>query len=490
MKIQTRLIITFIAAAFVPMILIVLTFFWFRLSLKDPFSESGSLHERISMMGNDVEDILTVSDRIGSEIGNTAENDPAQLENADYLRSVCGQMSDISGTVVVRKGDSLYFTGNPGMSDEVWDRLPSYGQRDPADGAGVYIDDLGEYVKQYDFVFSDGSRGSVFVLIKANAVMSRKLMIYMYAAVFLILLVTGLLITFWNKRGIADPMTELGEGLTQVSEGNFDHAIDAKRSGGDVGRLLQNYEDMRVRLRENLIRSAEQESRNKELISNISHDLKTPITSIKGYVEGILDGVASTPEKQEKYLKTIYNKAVDMDKLINELTLYASVDNDRINYSFLKLNVTDYFRDCVEEVGLDMETRGIAFDYLNTIPSNTTVIADPEQLRKVINNIIGNSVKYMDKSAKSIEMRVMDSGDEVIVEIEDNGKGIAGSDLSRIFERFYRADAARTTSQGGSGIGLSIVKKIIEDHGGRIWATSKEGEGTCMHFALRKYKED
>jgi signal transduction histidine kinase len=247
---------------------------------------------------------------------------------------------------------------------------------------------------------------------------------------------------------------------------------------------------MRVRLRENLIRSAEQESRNKELISNISHDLKTPITSIKGYVEGILDGVASTPEKQEKYLKTIYNKAVDMDKLINELTLYASVDNDRINYSFLKLNVTDYFRDCVEEVGLDMETRGVAFDYRNTIPSNTTVIADPEQLRKVINNIIGNSVKYMDKSAKSIEMRVMDSGDEVIVEIEDNGKGIAGSDLSRIFERFYRADAARTTSQGGSGIGLSIVKKIIEDHGGRIWATSKEGEGTCMHFALRKYKED
>ncbi len=245
-----------------------------------------------------------------------------------------------------------------------------------------------------------------------------------------------------------------------------------------------------MRLRENEERTAEQEQKNKELVSNISHDLKTPITSIKGYVEGILDGVASTPEKQEKYLKTIYNKAVDMDKLINELTLYSSVDNDRIKYNFLKLNVTDYFRDCVEEVGLDMETRGIAFDYKNTLPSDTMIIADPEQLRKVINNIIGNSVKYMDKPIKTISMRVYDGGEDIIVEIEDNGKGIASADITRIFERFYRADAARSTAQGGSGIGLSIVKKIIEDHGGHIWATSRENESTCMHFVIRKYKED
>ena len=110
-------------------------------------------------------------------------------------------------------------------------------------------------------------------------------------------------------------------------------------------------------------------------------------------------------------------------------------------------------------------------------------------MKKVINNIISNSVKYLDKFHGVIDIRILDEVDSIRIEIEDNGKGIAQKDLPRIFERFYRTDASRNSAQGGSGIGLSIVKKIIEDHGGYIWATSKEGEGTCMHFVLRKYIE-
>ena len=110
-------------------------------------------------------------------------------------------------------------------------------------------------------------------------------------------------------------------------------------------------------------------------------------------------------------------------------------------------------------------------------------------MKKVINNIISNSVKYMDKPNGHIDIRILDEVDAIRVEIEDNGKGIAQKDLQKIFERFYRTDASRNSAQGGSGIGLSIVKKIIEDHGGYVWATAKEGEGTCMHFVLRKYIE-
>jgi signal transduction histidine kinase len=117
-------------------------------------------------------------------------------------------------------------------------------------------------------------------------------------------------------------------------------------------------------------------------------------------------------------------------------------------------------------------------------------VADPEQLKKVINNIIGNSVKYMGHDNGVIDIRILDEGESVKIEIEDNGKGIASKDLGNIFERFYRTDASRNSLQGGSGIGLSIVKKIIEDHGGYVWATSKEGEGTCMHFVLRKHVEN
>ena len=200
-------------------------------------------------------------------------------------------------------------------------------------------------------------------------------------------------------------------------------------------------------------------------------------------------GVADTPEKMDRYIRTIYNKANEMDRLINELTFYSKIDTNKIPYTFNKINVNSYFRDCAEEVGLDMESRGIELGYFNYVNEDVEVIADAEQMKRVINNIISNSVKYLDKPKGIINIRIKDVGDFIQVEIEDNGRGIATKDLPYIFDRFYRTDSSRNSSKGGSGIGLSIVKKIIEDHGGRIWATSKEGIGTEMHFVLRKYQE-
>ena len=178
-----------------------------------------------------------------------------------------------------------------------------------------------------------------------------------------------------------------------------------------------------------------------------------------------------------------------MDTLINELTLYSKIDTNRIPYNFEKLDINHYFQDCVEEIGLDLESKNIGLAYYNYVEEGTMIIADTEQLRRVINNIIGNSVKYMNKPNGFINIRLKDVGDFIQVEIEDNGRGIAQKDLPYIFDRFYRADASRNSATGGSGIGLSIVKKIIEDHGGKIWATSKEDTGTIMYFVIRKYQE-
>ena len=253
--------------------------------------------------------------------------------------------------------------------------------------------------------------------------------------------------------------------------------------------LCRDFEEMRQRLRDSNAEKEAYDKENKELISNISHDLKTPITAIKGYVEGIMDGVADTPEKMDKYIRTVYNKANDMDRLINELTFYSKIDTNRIPYNFAKINVSDYFDDCVEDVGLELESKNIELSYFNYVDKGTLVIADAEQIKRVINNIISNSIKYLDKQKGYISIRVRDVGDFIQVEIEDNGKGIAAKDLPNIFDRFYRTDSSRNSSKGGSGIGLSIVKKIIEDHGGKIWANSKLGAGTVMYFVLRKYQE-
>ncbi len=310
----------------------------------------------------------------------------------------------------------------------------------------------------------------------------------MVLCIVLILIVTGLTITAWIYRGIVTPIRKLEEAAQNIKEGNLDFSVEAE-SNDEMGRLFRNFEEMRIRLKESAEEKLEAEKENRILISNISHDLKTPITAIKGYVEGILDGVADTPEKMDKYIRTIYSKAIDMDRLINELTLYSKIDTNRIPYNFNKINVAEYFNDCIEEISLELEAENIGLSYFDYAGDDVVIIADPEQLKRVIDNIIGNSVKYMDKEHGLINIRIKDVGDFIQVEIEDNGKGIAQKDLPFVFDRFYRADASRNSATGGSGIGLSIVKKIIQDHGGKIWATSKESTGTVMYFVIRKYQE-
>ncbi len=310
----------------------------------------------------------------------------------------------------------------------------------------------------------------------------------MAVCIVLILVVTGLSITAWIYRGIVTPIYKLEEAAQNIKEGNLDFTVEAE-TNDEMGKLCRNFEDMRQRLKESAEEKLEAEKQNRILISNISHDLKTPITAIKGYVEGIMDGVADTPEKVDKYMRTIYSKAIDMDRLINELTLYAKIDTNRIPYDFKRMKASDYFDDCIEEIGLGLEAEHIGLSYFNYAEDSVEIIADPEQLKRVIDNIIGNSIKYMDKEHGLINIRVKDVGDFIQIEIEDNGKGIAQKDLPFIFDRFYRKDASRNSATGGSGIGLSIVRKIVEDHGGKIWAASKESTGTVMYFVVRKYQE-
>ena len=310
----------------------------------------------------------------------------------------------------------------------------------------------------------------------------------LFFTALVILIFTSVSIGLWIYRSVAAPLVKLRKATQNIKEGNLDFVLEVDGTD-EFAELCRDFEEMRRRLKESAEEKVLLDKENKELISNISHDLKTPITAVKGYVEGIMDGVADTPEKMDRYVRTIYNKTNEMDHLINELTFYPKIDTNRIPYTFSKLNVDDYFSDCAEEVGLELETRGIQLYYANYVEKDVLVIADGEQIRRVIHNIISNAIKYMDKPKGVIQIRVKDVGDFIQVEIEDNGKGIASKDLTYIFDRFYRTDVSRNSSKGGSGIGLSIVRKILEDHGGKVWATSREGIGTIMYFVLRKYQE-
>lgn len=487
MKFKTRLYITFLTIVLLPLFLTFLAFvsIWSYMAGREvDFGIEGDYFitsEPLEALGRSTEGTYL-------ELLSQVKEQTGRIEDTAYLEEMNRTITKKASYLLVRKDNGIFYTGNRTAAEKIFDRLPPFGAIDPQTKAGVYFNDLQKFAWQIDFTFSDGSQGSVFVITRITSVISHRLLKDMFFAITMILIFTSIMLTQWIQKGVFDPINQLNTAMKKIKDGNFEYMLQTENKG-EIGELYHNYEDMRLRLKESTDEKLLHERQNKELISNISHDLKTPITAIKGYVEGIMDGVADTPEKMDKYIKTVYNKANDMDRLINELTIYSKIDNNRIPYNFHRINVADYFGDCVEEVGLDLESKNIRLNYSNLVSPDTKVIADPEQMKRVVNNIIGNSIKYLEKKDGVIDIRILDEVDSIRVEIEDNGKGIAPKDLPLIFERFYRTDASRNSSQGGSGIGLSIVKKIVEDHGGYIWATSKEGEGTCMHFVLRKYRE-
>ena len=488
MKFKTRLRVTFISIILLPLLLTIMAFVMIAIYLMN-YSQGFSLTDiDYSMMSENFREFTNTTDQAYYVLLDQVKEDSSRLEDKEYLDHINEEVSRKSTYIIVRKGDKMYYAGNKDAAQKIFEKLPAYGEENLSDDSGYFYNELEKYVKQIDFTFRDGTPGSVFIVTKVNSLISRHLLIDMFVAIIVILIFTSLMLTQWIHKGVFEPINELNVAMRKIKEGNFDYVLETDAKG-EIGDLYRNYEDMRLRLKESTEENTQHEKQNKELVSNISHDLKTPITAIKGYVEGIMDGVADTPEKMDRYIRTIYNKANEMDRLINELTFYSKIDTNRIPYTFNKIHISDYFEDCVDELSVELESSGVSLTYFNYLEEDAVVIADAEQLKRVINNIVSNSLKYMDKPKGVINIRLRDVGDFIQIEIEDNGKGIAQKDLANIFERFYRTDASRNSSKGGSGIGLSIVKKIMEDHGGQVWATSKEGTGTTMYLALRKYQE-
>lgn len=491
MKIRTKLAIAFLIIILVPVALcsvvgVGISQYQFRLMKEyygietsyDTFSDSTLFLNKITQ-------------KLYGEIERDADMTPEKFQDVSYLEALNKQLQDKYSFLVVREDETIIFNGGRDILHIENAVLPGYDE-DENIGDRIIVDGEHKFLlKQVDFITQNGKKGSAFIITTLGELIPeiRFLLRDLILAVILILGCTSCILIAWIYQSMVKPLHQLQEATHKIKEGNLDFTVNA-HSKDEIGDLCEDFEDMRKRLKDSMEEKMQYDKESKELISNISHDLKTPITAIKGYAEGILDGVADTPERQDKYVRTIYNKANDMSRLIDELTFYSKMDTNRIPYTFNKIHVDQYFRDCVEELTLDLEEKNIELTYFNYLEEDAVIIADAEQLKRVVNNIINNSVKYMDKKRGIINIRIRDAGDFVQIEIEDNGKGIAVRDLPYIFDRFYRTDASRNSSQGGSGIGLSIVKKIVEDHGGRIWATSKESTGTVMCMVFRKYQEE
>lgn len=494
MKLKTRITLCFVVIVLVPIILS-LALYHVLVNLQSESIEEkyGITETRVGKNFTSMELYSRMTEDAYNELEVIASKEPLQLHDIKFLNELNQDLKTKQTYLIVTKGENIIYMGKESeQTADILNEVVNYKSIAKTSDAenGLYIGGtLQVLVKQIHFSIDEQEEILYFVTDVSHLMPDiRKLIVDMLLGVLILIVVTAASLSYWLYKSMTRPLQKMQDATQMIKKGNLDFVLEAD-TDDELGTLEKDLEEMRQRLQASAEEKLKFDKESKELISNISHDLKTPVTAIKGYAEGIMDGVSDTPEKMDKYIHTIYNKANEMDLLINELTLYSKIDTNRIPYNFSTISANEYFNDCAEDLSFELESKNVEFNYYNYVDDDVKIIADAEQIRRVIHNIINNSVKYMDKDRPKINLRVRDVGDFVQVEIEDNGKGIGSKELPHIFERFYRTDASRNSSKGGSGIGLSIVKKIIEEHGGKIWATSKEKTGTTMIFVLRKYQE-
>lgn len=422
-----------------------------------------------------------------ADLKSTEQIEPALLLDKSYMEEVEKRISEFSSTLIVKYKDDFINVGQLDVSEDFFQKLlmknPYYHTR----GERIITHQEATYFyMEHDFTYQ-GDRITYYFIVDVTLFRDTHTTFvrgFLFVLI-IILLIVILPLTYILSRDIIHPLKKLEEGTHNIQKGNLDFKLEAQ-SKNEIGRVINSFDRMRYELKKSLEQQIEYEENRKELISSISHDLKTPITSIKGYVEGIMDGVANSPEKLEKYLHVIYNKSEHMDRLIDDLFLFSKLDLNRLPFDMEDIQVSRFIEDCMDELKLEQGHGDIKIKMQNQVEEDTLVIIDSQKIRRVIFNIVQNAIKYMEKDDKILTISLTERQDTVSISIMDNGVGIKKEQLPFIFNKFYRVDESRNTKAGGTGLGLSIAKQIIEAHGGTIWARSQEGEGTTICFTLKK----
>ncbi|MGE4277847.1 MAG: sensor histidine kinase [Lawsonibacter sp.] len=302
-------------------------------------------------------------------------------------------------------------------------------------------------------------------------------------AVFISILLTNRFLTKFVFQKIEQPLDILADGVRQISEGNLEHRIDYKRED-EFSPVCADFNEMAARLKASEERTQQHEQSRKELLVGVSHDLRSPLTSIRAYVEGLLDGVAKTPEAQRGYLETIKGKAEDIDRMLAKIFLFSKMELGEYPDNPELLRLDDEVRQLIRAVGAEYEEKGLLLSTGSLVPA--AVSADPEQLRRVLVNIMENSVKYKTKDMGILTISLREENGGYRLSLCDDGPGVPEDALPHLFEVFYRSDPSRQNPNRGSGLGLAITANAIQRMKGTIEAKTGENGGLEIVICLPK----
>lgn len=333
--------------------------------------------------------------------------------------------------------------------------------------------------------------GGDYHTLEAIKLQIKIILVVICAAAVIIIIITGIVLSKNLSRTILTPVQKLGKATAAIRSGDLDHSVGYS-SADELGQVCVEFDKMRERLKESVSMETRYVQQKQEMIAGISHDLSTPITSIKGYVSGILDGIADTPEKRKRYLCTIYDTACDMEHMVDNLFLLSKLDMDKTPFYSELVEMGSYLADYCSELRPMMQKNDITLAFENRCTSLAWAKIDRMQLGRVFGNLADNSIKYK-KADECVKSRVnivlcQENGLIKIMWI-DNGIGIREEEAKQIFGRFYRGDSARSNATKGSGLGLSIARRIMGHMGGNISAEGRQGLGVAITVTLPEREE-
>ncbi len=489
MTLRKKLMVAFLGILVLPMILVgLIGFVTIKIQMHQLNREYDSNYTFFSVINEPLQIMYQITEAPLEELRENGHNGSQKLKDMDYLADVNDTLRKRYSYLVVIKNKNPIFIGDKeDYSEHGEEILPAIGVSSYKAGTYIYVDEP-LLVKHEDFTYLDGEDGVCLIVTRVSPIVNNiriSILAILITGIFA-LAVTALSVSAWLFRGILLPIDTLRKATREIGSGNLNYKVE-RNSTDEIGQLCDDFEEMRRHLKTQIDSKEQYEIDSREMISNISHDLKTPLTAIKGYAEGMLDGVAESPEKRQKYLKTIVARATDMTGLVDELSYYSKLDTNKLPYKFETVPANAYFSDCVEENALELEMKDFEISFESQIANDISVIMDCEQIRRVMNNLIGNAVKYRNEDIHGVlAVKLTDADDSVRISVIDNGIGISKEALPHIFDRFYRADKSRTAGRAGTGLGLAIVKKIVVEHGGRVFARSEIGKGTTISFTVKK----
>jgi signal transduction histidine kinase len=308
-----------------------------------------------------------------------------------------------------------------------------------------------------------------------------------FLAILAVLIVTNVTLTLWISTSVLRPLKALQKGTKEIREGNLDDALPYQRKD-EFGQVCADFDEMRKHLKQSVRVQLQYEQYRKELLAGISHDLRTPLTSIKGYVQGFKDNIADSPDKRERYFNAIETRTADLESLVDSLASFSQMDTGHYVFHFEKTDLKEWIIGYLAEERMEADKRNQTIA-LSIDIDKATVMLDSHEMGRVITNILANSSKHAKKPCSNVQVSLSTRNDGWLrIVFQDDGPGVSPEDTERIFESFYRGDAARTQPGKGSGLGLSIARQIIYAHGGNI--TSESVGGLRIIIDLPAYKEE